>query len=349
MEATWGRTRVDGRSIGATTLFDLASLTKSLVTAPLYMWAVARGALGLEDTLERFFPRAFVPPDKRAVTIRCLLSHSSGFPPYYPYYRELISLPARERRSAVLTRILATPLTAEPGEAAVYSDLGYILLGFLLEDVFGKPLDTLASEVLFEPLGLQRPSNRPALGFRRLEVPDDPEVPSNGTDWEGAAFAATEACPWRKRLLEGEVHDENAYVLGGVAGHAGLFGTARGIHRLLGFLWDVHQGLVETTDWSPEVVRTFWTRAEAPSGTTWTLGFDTPSGDHSSAGHHFTPGTVGHLGFTGTSWWFDLRQEILVILLTNRVYPSRGDERIKAFRPLLHNLIMESCRDFWKD
>jgi CubicO group peptidase (beta-lactamase class C family) len=138
------------------------------------------------------------------------------------------------------------------------------------------------------------------------------------------------------------VHDENAYCLGGVAGHAGLFGTAHGVFDLLAFLWKVYRGGICDGFWRAEVVREFWTRQSAAPDATWMLGYDTPGLQNSSAGNYFSPRTPGHLGFTGTSFWFDLDREILVILLTNRVYPTRENERLKRFRPTIHNLVMET-------
>lgn len=131
-------------------------------------------------------------------------------------------------------------------------------------------------------------------------------------------------------------------MLGGVAGHAGLFGTARQVLHQLSFLWRISLGRISDGPCSRETVQTFWTRSDKPPHSTWALGFDTPSAAHSSAGDFFSPGSVGHLGFTGTSFWLDLEKEIVVILLTNRVYPCRRNDKLRVFRPLLHNLIMES-------
>ena len=165
-------------------------------------------------------------------------------------------------------------------------------------------------------------------------------------------FAATQFCPWRKRLLSGEVDDENAWTLNGVAGHAGLFGTARGVFELLSFLWNIYEGNV----WSPptgrrssarssrDLVRLFWTRTEVAEGLSdWCLGYDTPSRKgYSSAGRHFSRNTIGHLGFTGVSFWLDLEKRVLVILLTNRVHPTRQNDEIRQLRPVLHDIIMEA-------
>jgi serine-type D-Ala-D-Ala carboxypeptidase len=329
---TWGQTQHGGCAVDARTLFDLASLTKPLVTAPLCMHAVSQGKFALDDTLSLFFSRNLLPPEKKAITIRQLLSHSSGLPAYEPFYRELIFIEAPRRQVALLEKVLRAPLVSEPGTSTCYSDLGFMLLCMILEVVYGSPIDHVASQFL--PNG--------TLGFCRLLVPTDPTLPPERLAATGSVFAATEDCPWRKRLLAGEVHDENAYCLGGVAGHAGLFGTAHGVFELLAFLWKVYRGIVRDGLWTPEVVQEFWTRHSAAPEATWMLGYDTPSLENSSAGNHFSPRSLGHLGFTGTSFWFDLDQEILIVLLTNRVYPTRENERLKRFRPAVHNLVMET-------
>lgn len=330
----WGATFRGGKPVSDDTRFDLASLTKALVTAPLYVWAVTTGRLDLDSRISAFFPPGLVPPGKAAVTLRHLLNHCSGLPAYHPFYLELIGTPPPRRKAALLSLILATPLLDAPGRVSCYSDLGFLLLGMILESTFGKSLESLAAEILFEPLEIK------SLHYRPFTAPTDPEplpdIPTAGT----VEFAATEQCPWRRRLIVGEVDDENAYCLGGVAGHAGLFGTAFGIFRLLSFLMDVHSG--KNASWSPAILREFWKRQDIVPGSTWALGYDTPSASGSSSGVCFSPRSVGHLGFSGTSFWIDLDRGIMVILLTNRIYPTRENEKLKAFRPLVHNLVMEA-------
>jgi serine-type D-Ala-D-Ala carboxypeptidase len=333
---TWGKTHDGGSAIDRHTLFDLASLTKPLITAALCMRAVAEGEFGLDDPLRSFFPSAMTGRATGAVTIRQLLSHSSGLPAYEPFYGELIALEATRRREVLLGKILYSPLLSRPGTASCYSDLGFMLLAMILEDVYGTPLDRLAALSLFQGLD-------GTLRFCRLDVATDPTARPERGDALRGTFAATECCPWRKRLLVGEVHDENAYSLEGVAGHAGLFGTAIGIFRLLSDLWSAYRGLTKDPSWTTDAVRQFWTKDSSVPDSTWMLGFDTPSPTDSSAGSHFSPHSAGHLGFTGTSFWLDMEREILIILLANRVYPTRENERMKSFRPLVHNLVMETC------
>jgi len=339
IEMVFGRCRTGGRPLNAQTWFDLASLTKPLVSSSLCILALGRNMFALDDPLRLFFPPGAIPPGKRSITVRQLLNHCSGLPPYKPWYRELIQIPPGRRSAALLSMILETPLLSAPGRASFYSDLGFLLLGILLEGVFGAPLDELASSFLF------RPNDITALSFLRLEGSCDPAVPPERHGGKGLHFAATEECPWRKRLLEGEVHDENAFCLQGVAGHAGLFGTARGVFSLISSLWRVYRGVDPGESWPPEHLRDFWKRQGLVEGSTWALGFDTPSIVGSSSGNRFSAKSVGHLGFTGTSFWLDLEREILIILLTNRVHPTREHERLKIFRPLVHNLVMEAIDD----
>ncbi|MBW2066874.1 MAG: serine hydrolase, partial [Deltaproteobacteria bacterium] len=153
-------------------------------------------------------------------------------------------------------------------------------------------------------------------------------------------FAATEKCPWRKRVIQGEVHDENAYALGGYSGHAGLFSTAEEVYRIAAMLRDHYLGRREDY-FSSETVEEFFRRQEMVAGCTWALGWDTPSLEGSSSGRYFSEKSVGHLGYTGTSLWMDLEKDAIVILLTNRVHPARDNEKIREFRPVLHDRVME--------
>jgi CubicO group peptidase (beta-lactamase class C family) len=349
-ERTWGAVESDGVAVSSSTCFDLASLTKPLVTAPLCMAAIQRGVLNLDDPLSRFFPGA-VPRDKEGITVRHLLSHSSGLAPYKPFYFELIELPPELRRNALLSMILQTPLDAPPGKAANYSDLGFMLLGLILEDLMGERLDGCAQTFLFAGLGIDQlrfcPIDKPATegGYQMPEERPDCEIRVSGLHRRasGSRYAATQLCPWRKRLLFGEVDDENAWSLNGVAGHAGLFGTAGGVFSMVSFLWNIYDGNITDPLWPKDLVRLFWTRTELVEGLSdWCLGYDTPSRKSSSAGRHFSANTIGHLGFTGVSFWLDLEKGILVILLTNRVHPTRQNDEIRQLRPVLHDMIMEA-------
>ncbi len=333
----YGHATPGGSAVADSTRFDLASLTKPLVTVPLVMTAVARGMVGLDDPLDRFFPPDSVPSEKKGIRVRHLLSHSSGLPPYVEFFRTLIGLPPDKRKEALVRMIMDAPLIYSPGSSEDYSDLGYMLLGMILEQVFGARLDRLAEEILFGPLGVG------ALNFRPLRTGCDPAAVPPASSAEAAmdsVYAVTENCPWRKRLLRGEVDDENAWCLDGVAGHAGLFGTAFGVFSLVSSLWDIYRGRIDDPLRPRDLLRLFWTHTAPKSR--WTLGFDTPSRPNSSSGRYFSLNSVGHLGFTGTSFWLDLEQELMVVLLTNRVYPSRENDRLKSFRPIVHDAVMEA-------
>jgi len=325
------------------TAYDLASLTKPLATALSVMALAERGKLHLDDTLELFLSE--VPPDKIQISIRHLLGHASGLPAYRPFYKELIHL-APESRSLEMKKLLLAESLASPcGTRARYSDLGFMLLGWVIESLIGKGLADAARELVFEPLhvkGLYFPlTNNPATG----------QIPPKPTFTEGeredvrymcctGLVAPTEVCPFRKRVVCGEVHDLNAWVIGGVAGHAGLFGTAGSVAKLLLGLLDIYKGRSNCPNFPKRLLQEFW-RIQGPDST-WALGFDTPSPAGSSAGSGFSPQSIGHLGFTGTSFWMDLEHEILVVLLANRTFPKadiKGQAEMRQFRTELHDLV----------
>jgi CubicO group peptidase (beta-lactamase class C family) len=324
---SFGFARLDSRrTVTVDTVFDLASLTKPLATTLVLMHLVQDGRLLLDQTLGQTIPN-FSTTDKAPVTIRHLLSHTSGLPDYQPYYRQMVKRPLAERREWMRTTLLREPLVNRPGKVSLYSDVGFLVLGWVVDAVAGGPLNQVVQTSVYDPLGLDD------LFFIPVDTPlNKPNRP----------YASTEDCPWREKVLEGEVHDDNAYALGGVAGHAGLFGTAGEVHRLLQELLNVHSGGSNTGLFRKDLVGSFFQRQ--PDAGTWALGFDTPSRPESSSGRYFSDQSVGHLGFTGTSFWVDLVKEVIVILLTNRVHPRRDNERIKAFRPALHDRVMETIR-----
>jgi len=304
------------------TVFDLASLTKPLATALAAMLQIACGRLRLDETIENLGD-PFQYPGKEKITLRHLLAHTAGFPAWQPYYLELEGLEG-DRKAALRLRVRREPLRHPPGAQTLYSDLGFIFLEWILEKVSGRDLDTWTREHLYRPLGLN------VMGFRPLTAagPKNPEH-----------YAATEDCPWRKKIVCGEVHDENTYAVGGVSGQAGLFGTALEVFQLLRELKRAYENPAASRIFDTDLVRTFWSRQETPDDHPRPLGFDIPSGTDSSAGRFISSKSIGHLGFTGTSFWFDLDRDFLVILLTNRVHPTRFNDKIRRFRPLIHDLI----------
>ncbi|MBI5843809.1 MAG: serine hydrolase [Deltaproteobacteria bacterium] len=314
------------------TFYDLASLTKPLATAACAMTLVEDGRLDLSATLSDLLPGVF-GPDKAGVTVAQLLGHASGFAAHRKWYLKLQFLPAAHRRRKLLKLLVEEPLEYEPGTRTVYSDLGYMALLEVLERAAGLSLDRLMNEAVCEPLGISD------LFYIPLESGLIPSFKRKREQiLEGRSFAATEACPWRGRLLVGEVHDDNAWVTGGVAAHSGLFGTASEVWRLCAEMLSACYGKSETV-FKRRTVEEFFTRKEGPGG--FTLGFDTPTRPGSSSGRFFSDLTVGHLGFTGTSFWADIEKNVIAVLLSNRVHPDRSNEKIRAFRPLVHDSIME--------
>ncbi len=310
-----------GRKMTKETVFDLASLTKPLATTLAVMKLIQQSRLTLNDHLGSILP-LFKNSDKEKIRVEHLLYHNSGFPDYRPYYELLKKIEPRHRKKALREFLIKEPLLHPPGHQVVYSDLGFMVLCWVVEEVAGIRLDRFVLENIYRPLGLKM----------MFFLPVDKKPPV-------AEFAATEKCPWRGTLLEGVVHDDNAYSVGGIEGHAGLFGTAGDIFDILSELMAVCQGSVSKRVFDVDLTRRFLSLNEQ-SGRT--LGFDTPSSKGSSCGRYFSKRTVGHLGFTGTSFWMDLDRSIIVILLTNRIHPSRDNNRIKAFRPKLHDTVMEN-------
>ena len=289
----------DAPAVETDTIYDLASLTKVVVTTTMAMILVDQGLVDLAAAVSTFLP-GFKGGGRERVTVWHLLTHSSGLPGWAALYEEAIG------RQAYLRRIEATPLSFEPGRQSEYSDLGFMLLGEVLERVAGEDLDVFARRAILGPLGMKDTLYRP--GPERL-----PRI------------APTERDPWRGRLLRGEVHDGNAFALGGVAPHAGLFGTALDLATFAQMILDggVHDGKRIV---SRETVERFTRRAGIP-GSSRALGWNTPA-PGSSAGGLLSPESVGQTGFTGTSLWIDAPRRLFLILLTNRVHPTRANEAV---------------------
>jgi CubicO group peptidase (beta-lactamase class C family) len=319
------------------TIFDLASLTKPLATAPAVMLLVREKKIRLDDRVTRFFPN-FGLLGKMYVTFRHLLAHCSGLPAWKPYHEDIVRDQKRGRvnfvasgaaKHYVFEQIHREKALSAPGTQTLYSDLGYMLLGEIVEEITGWTLDRYCYDKLFRPSGLRSTSFVDLTQIRSRRLQPIQEL-----------IAPTEQCPWRNRILCGEVHDDNAYAMGGVAGHAGLFSNAEDLHR---YLLRMRKWLSGGDALFPApLVEEFLARDETVPGSTFTLGWDTPSAENSSSGSFFSPRSVGHLGFTGTSIWWDREKDRHVILLTNRVHPSRQNDKIKGFRPHIHNLIMKT-------
>ncbi|MFH0725629.1 MAG: serine hydrolase [Pseudomonadota bacterium] len=313
--------RVTGEPVTLKTVFDLASLTKPLATTLALLYLVREGELMIETCLGEVLP-AFRNTSKDTIQIQHLLYHTSGLPAHRDYYRDLITLPLTERKTALRRLLVKEPLVRAINVAPEYSDLGFMILCWVLEQVTGKRLDHYVSEKIYQPLGL-----------RDLFFMDLMAIPASRRQ---VSFAATEFCPWRKALMVGAVSDDNAWVTGGIDGHAGLFGAVEEIYSLLKVLLAAFYGKGNAL-FCPKLVQVFLKRDAVSSRA---LGFDTPNFIGSSSGRLFSVNTVGHLGFTGTSFWMDLDRGIMVILLTNRVHPDRNNNRIREFRPILHDAVM---------
>lgn len=307
------------------TIFDLASLTKPLATTLAIMKLIAQHRLDLEQKLGSVLPE-FNKTDKEQITIKHLLCHRAGLPDYRPYYNELRHLTCDIRKVALRNLLVKESRLHPIGKRSIYSDLGFMLLGWVVEKVANKRLDRFVTEEIYRPLGLGNSGQE--LFFVDLNA-----KPPAGR------FAATEFCPWRKILLDGAVHDDNAYVVGGIEGHAGLFGTAEAIYVLLSALLSDFHTLSEISLFPRDLLGKFFEQQEDSDKA---LGFDTPSLLDPSCGNYFSRRSVGHLGFTGTSFWMDLEGLVIIILLTNRIHPSRHNTKIKAFRPKLHDIIMKN-------
>ena len=302
------------------TLYDVASLTKALATAPLAIRLLASGRLSLDAPAARWLPGL----DAR-VTVGHLLAHLSGLPAWRPCFLELLQdgrplLTPALARARVRERLLREPLLAAPGARELYSDLGYLLLGWVLEACGGAPLDRQFADGVAAPLG--------------LEARFGPLAPT-------APVAPTEAYAGRPLAL-GVVHDDNAFALGGIEGHAGLFATALDAARIGAELLAARRGRGASGSapaFDRATTRAFTDAPRPPLPRTRIPGFDTPTPGASSAGTTFGRQAFGHLGFTGCSWWCDPARELVVVLLSNRVHPSRQNEAIRALRPRLHDAV----------
>jgi CubicO group peptidase (beta-lactamase class C family) len=318
----------DAAPVQIDTLYDLASLTKVVATTTLAMRLVEAHRLSLSDRVAAWLPE-WSGPDRAGVTIRHLLAHSSGLPSWLPLFRSCAG------RHAFQRAICALPLEYEPGTAANYSDLGFILLGFIIADAGEASLEAQFGRMW---TGLQAahpfPFHGPAedrCGPSRLYIGFSPPAA-----WR-EHIAPTEFGVWRDRLLVGEVHDENAFALGGVAGHSGLFGTAAGVGAFARVVLGARLGR-EGPLVAPETVALFTARQPEPV-TSRALGWDTmlPT---SSCGTRMSRDAFGHTGFTGTSLWIDPRRGVYVVLLTNRVHPSREGDAISRVRSTVHDAVM---------
>ncbi|MGB8889650.1 MAG: serine hydrolase domain-containing protein [Candidatus Korobacteraceae bacterium] len=312
----------DAPPIQPDTVFDLASLTKVIATTTVAMLLHERGQLPLDAPLTTFLPEfvSLAPKHqqsaRQAVTIRMLLAHSSGLPAYEKLFE------FAQSRDDLIRAALTARLVTTPGTRSNYSDIGFILLGEVLARQAGQPLDLFARQEIFTPLGMTR--------TRFLPPPE----------WKSTIPPTEDDQKFRERVIQGEVNDENAYAMGGVAGHAGLFAPAIDLAIFAECMLQHGAPILK-----PETVKLFTHRELSPPGTSRTLGWDTPSPTESSSGRHFSSLSFGHLGFTGTSLWIDPARKLSVTLLTNRTWPNRASQAIRQVRPQVHDAIVEALEE----
>lgn len=300
-------------TVTAETIFDIASLTKPVATVTMAMILYQRGFLDLDATVASVVPELDSSPDpgSRHITFRMLLSHSSGLPAHLRLFE-------RTKGDEVFHAACSSPLEAVPGTRAEYSDIGFIVLGKALERLADDTLDSFCRREIFGPLGMPRTMFKPPAAMKSSMPP------------------AQDDAQWRGSIVQGEVDDENASAMGGVAGHAGLFSNVSDLAAFANCMLRGGEPILR-----PQTVELFTTRQNVPQGTSWALGWDTPS-TPSQSGKYFSSHSYGHLGFTGTSLWIDPERQLSVTLLTNRTWPDRRSQAIKQVRPALHNAIVEA-------
>jgi CubicO group peptidase (beta-lactamase class C family) len=299
-------------AIETESIFDLASISKVIATAAMAMILYERGILDLETPVAAIIPE-FSGGDnrRRQVTLRMLLAHSSGLPAYEKLFQRA------ETRDGLLAAAYETELTADPGARAEYSDIGFIILGVALERLADEALDLFCQREVFGPLGLSHTAFNPPKAWKDRIVPTADDQ------------------TFRQRIIQGEVQDENGSMLGGVAGHAGVFATAEDLAVFAHAMLNGGRPILRA-----DTVELFTRREATPEGTSRALGWDTPSAP-SQSGKHFSPRSFGHLGYTGTSLWIDPERQLSITLLTNRTWPDCKNQAIKRVRPAFHDALVE--------
>jgi len=315
------------RKLQKNDFFDLASLTKPFATTLAILCLIKEKKIDLAEKVPTLLGKK-IKGKKSNISIKHLLSHSSGLPAHREYYFILKDLPEKGKKEVVENLILQEPLAYEPGTGVLYSDLGFMLLGLIIEKNAGCGLAQYVEEKVLKPMQLEK------------KIFYNPFNEGKGSHRE-TDFVATENCPWREKILCGEVHDDNCYTMGGVAGHSGLFGNIAGVTTYVGMILDMWKGVMAHPNINREDLVHFLARQGKIPGSSWALGFDTPAIGASSSGRHLSSKSVGHLGFTGTSFWIDPEKDVVIVLLSNRVHPSRENNKIKKYRPYFHDTVME--------
>ncbi len=300
--------------VTAETVYDLASVTKVIATTAACMILYERGLFHLDQPLVQLLSEFAAQQDaaRRQVTLRMLLAHSSGLPAYVKLFQ------TAHNKDTLLKQALQVPLAADPGSRAEYSDIGFILLGQAIEKLTSEPLDQFCQREIFTKLNLAHTTFNPPADQKHLIPP---------TEYDRT---------FRHRLVQGEVNDENAFFMGGVAAHAGCFSSSLDVSVYAQCMLQGGSPLVKK-----ETLEIFTRRQDLPAGSSRALGWDTPS-QPSQSGKYFSSRSYGHLGYTGTSLWIDPDRQLSVTLLTNRTWPDRGSQSIKQFRPAFHDAVIEA-------
>ncbi len=310
------------------TIFDLASLTKPLVTLPCILHLLEKKRISWDEPLSSLLEKD-VPEALGLMDLQCLLAHNSGLAAHRDYWKKLIELEDSEKKAWLLHRLLAEKPEYEKGSRHQYSDLGYMLLGFVVEVKTGEPLARYWKKEVADPLGLGE----------QLFFPDA----GPGADGAEVFFVPTGSCRWSGVSLQGRVHDDNCRALGGSCGHAGLFGSSFGVLELCRQYLLLYHGRENGLPFSSENFRYACSRV---GDSEWTRGFNLVSKKGSSSGAFFSDSSIGHLGFTGVSFWIDLQKELIVVLLTNRVAKGEDREPIQRMRIDMHNKVVELLRKY---
>ena len=305
---------INSREVQKNTIYDLASLTKVVATTTAAMICYDRKLLSLDDPVTKYIP-SFNTNGKENITIKNLLLHNSGLPAWKKLYGQGLSA------EDIIREIYSSELEYKPGTKYVYSDLGMIILGKIIEKVSGTSLDKFCKDEIFVPLEMNSTFFVPSDSIKQYCAPTEKD------DY------------WRMKTLQGEVHDETSSLLGGVAGNAGLFSTAEDISRLITVL--MNNGRSGGSEFIKSSTIDMFIKKYSDESTR-ALGWDTKSDSGSSVGKYFSKNSFGHTGFTGTSIWADPERNLFVVFLTNRVYPTRKNSKIFSIRPLLHDAVIKS-------
>ncbi len=324
-ERAYGLLEAGGQAVTIETVYDLASLTKPLVTTACLLLLVADGTCTLDDPAATWLPELAAGPDasvRERISLADLLGHRSGLPAWRPYFEA--TDPASPCADTILAAAVAEPLECPPGTNAVYSDIGFMLLGRVVELAAGQSLGELAHARLLEPLDAGQATFVDVAAGQSLGP-------------EGVAPCGHST--WRRQTVRGTSSDDNAYAMGGTAGHAGLFASVREVHQLVAEQVDAFGGKGAVLD--TELVRRCWTERSVV-GSTWHFGWDGPSLPGSTAGGRVAEDAIGHLGWSGTSVWIDPVRGAHVVLLSNRVHPDQDNRRIDLLRPAFYDAVFET-------